>query len=65
MATRGLWGIICELSTWIQQNFIASTGVYITSSPIPIRQKICLVRRICGRRQAPAVCQVHGTARFP
>ena len=25
----------------------------------------CLVRRICGRRQAPAVCQVHGTARFP
>jgi len=23
------------------------------------------VRRICGRRQAPAVCQVHGTARFP
>ncbi len=25
----------------------------------------CLVRKICGRRQAPAVCQVHGTARFP
>jgi magnesium-transporting ATPase (P-type) len=24
-----------------------------------------LVKRICGRRQAPAVCQVHDTARFP
>ena len=25
----------------------------------------CLVRRICGRRQAPVVCQVRDTARFP
>jgi hypothetical protein len=25
----------------------------------------CLVRRICGRRQAPAACQVHDTGRFP
>jgi hypothetical protein len=28
-------------------------------------KKLCLVRRICGRRQAPAVCQAHDTARFP
>ena len=27
--------------------------------------KISLVRRICGRRQVPAVCQVHDTVRFP
>ena len=26
---------------------------------------ICLVKGICGRRQAPAVCQVRDTARFP
>ena len=29
------------------------------------RLKNCLVRRICGRRQAPAACQVHDTGRFP
>jgi hypothetical protein len=23
------------------------------------------VRRICGRRQAPVVCPVHDTVRFP
>jgi transposase len=27
--------------------------------------KVGLVKRIYGRRQAPAVCQVHGTMRFP
>ena len=25
----------------------------------------CLVRRICGRRWVPAVCQAHDTRRFP
>jgi transposase len=25
----------------------------------------CFVRRICGRRQAPVVCPVHDTVRFP
>jgi hypothetical protein len=36
-----------------------------SSATLKVAIKLCLVRRICGRRQAPAVCQVHGTARFP
>jgi hypothetical protein len=35
-----LWGIICELSTWVQQNFIASTGVYIIALAVKVSQEI-------------------------
>ena len=32
---------------------------------LTLQNDFCLVRRICGRRQVPAVCQVRDTRRFP
>jgi hypothetical protein len=49
--TQG-WAIVPKLLTHAEADSIA--GLYHR-----------FVRRICGRCQAPAVCQVHGTARFP
>jgi hypothetical protein len=40
-------------------------GLLIAASKLLATQKDSFVRRICGRRRAPAVCQAHDTARFP
>ena len=65
----GLMNLVCyEASDTIGGNWAYSeeeghSSVY--ASTFLISSKKRFVRRICGRRQAPAVCQVHGTARFP